>query len=130
MNKLYRAKNLENEWVHGYYLERNGFHWMNTEQETTPIKPETLSMWTGVNDKDGTPIYGSVPHIVKGSNGGDLMQKYCPFQCKLYGVSLPITYISSSIGFDPLVSKKSYWYIDYSNAKIIGNMIDNPELGE
>jgi hypothetical protein len=138
MNKLFRAKNLEDEWVFGYYSSEHSIwydlnrivHSIGNTSEFEEIKPETLSMWTGVSDKDGTPIYGSVPHIVEGSIGGDCIGNGDERNYRdTYHIGRVyfkdgVFIFENGYGLEPMSN------MALDKIKIIGNLIDNPELGE
>lgn len=76
----FRAKRLDNgELVEGYYrllytnvhqitvVEKGGSH------EEHDVDPNTLAMSTGVTDKNGVEIFGSVPVDGVMSKGGDIV---------------------------------------------------------
>lgn len=120
----FRAKNLDGEWVYGFYVEEerqtiNGFekkHFIVNDGHDY-VKPETVSQFTGLYDKDGKEIYE-----------GDILQlKYSDG-----------SYHSSSVYY---AQQKGYWavdvsineriilgYIDRTRLVVIGNIHDNPEL--
>src|SRR5690606_2280373 len=59
---LFRGKRIDNgEWVHGQYLKReySGFtdNSIWTPKGTIPVKPETVSQFTGLTDKNGVKIF-------------------------------------------------------------------------
>lgn len=71
-----------NEVITGYYNAIDGVHHyiFNDDNLNSPdwfeIDPTTLAMGTGVTDKNGTMIYGSVPVEGKMSKGGDVVTYY------------------------------------------------------
>lgn len=64
---LYRGKRLDNgEWVEGYYIPMSSgakhfiylpLKYVN-EHKRVEIDPQTLSAWTGLEDKNGVKIFG------------------------------------------------------------------------
>lgn len=59
---LFRGKRIDNgEWVHGQYLKReySGFtdNSIWTPKGTIPVKPETISQFIGLTDKNGKKIF-------------------------------------------------------------------------
>jgi uncharacterized phage protein (TIGR01671 family) len=162
---LYRGKRLDNgEWVNGNVLKDknrafitegneirlsfirnqghcNGLRTSSGEPITTidfEIHPETLSGWTGLEDKNGVKIFtGDVitfnnkvhnDKTVLGALGSGLNNKVFNRselykQIIFYGVVEFIKQEFSANGFY-LGSRDTY------NIKIIGNVFDNPELLE
>lgn len=74
----FRAKRLDHgELVEGYYVFRGAKkHQIVTDENLFPLEidPTTLAMSTGVTDKNGTMIFGSVPVDGEMSKGGDIVQ--------------------------------------------------------
>ena len=66
-NIKFKAKRLDNgEWVYGYFYEENGNTYIieNRQKEsmlnrnvTCEVDPSTVCKFTGLKDKNGTPIY-------------------------------------------------------------------------
>lgn len=137
LNKMiiikFRAQKIDsNEWVYGYYYKEIGINNLSGEKDATKdkhwiksleiekglitdyqIKPETVCLYTGLNDKNGKEIYEK-----------DL--------CKLTNIN----YIDESYSeiIETIEMSKGCWcggdyYLhSYDKVEIIGNIFENPEL--
>lgn len=88
------------------------------------VNPKSLAMFTGAYDKEGKPIYGSIP-LPNGSmsKGGDVVNaKMCYGPGGFHPRTIEICY-HLELGFQ-------FNYFDKKNIKIIGNAYENPELLE
>ena len=50
---LFRAKNLNGEWVYGYYHQKDGNHYIDDDL----IVEKTLGQYTGLDDKNDNKIF-------------------------------------------------------------------------
>ena len=111
----FRAKNLDGEWVYGFYVEEerqtlNGFekkHFIVNDGYDY-AKPDTVGQFTGLYDKDGKEIY----------EGDIIISEELKHTCHY------VRYISP---LDEYCGIRQSW-IDKFSKKIIGNIHDNPEL--
>lgn len=75
----YRGKRIDNgEWVYGCYCNNTQEHWIFVPEEDdyTLVIPASVGMFTGLTDKNGKEIYGSVPINGEMSKGGDEIRVY------------------------------------------------------
>jgi len=85
------------EWVHGYYVKRlvvfpnkatayqygivahgNNVKYPPVESREYPVHPDSIAQNTGIQDKNNTPIYGSIEIDGKMSRGGDIVEVFMP----------------------------------------------------
>lgn len=126
----FRAKNLDGEWVYGFYVEEerqtlNGFekkHFIVNDGYDY-VKPETVGQFTGLYDKDGKEIYE-----------GDII-KYTHEICIEDGPGTYVGAVSFCEGVfclhedsDFTVATAIYESEEYGGICVIGNIHDNPEL--
>ena len=126
----FRAKNLDGEWVCGFYVEEerqtiNGFekkHFIVNDGYDY-VKPDTVGQFTGLYDKDGKEIYE-----------GDII-KYTHEICIEDGSGTYVGAVSFCEGVfclhedsDCTVATVIYESEEYGGICVIGNIHDNPEL--
>ena len=107
---LFRT-DLDGEVAIQFYDEEDG--WM-----TAMVRPETVGQFTGLNDKEGLPIYEG--DIIKGPYGyRHVIQYYAP----------EARFTANLIGFECFdhcgINRK---WIDDCAKVVIGNIFDTPEL--
>ncbi|MFA5158183.1 MAG: YopX family protein [Patescibacteria group bacterium] len=153
----YRGKRKDNsEWVKGgilhyqyavtyiiggktYIIGGKTYHdgYGNTYELSTPVLPETVGMFTGLNDKNGIEIYSSIEIDGVMSKGGDIVKS------KIKSVAINphnykrVVYGHGYFGLQDIGDKHGYIDNiimlepdDWLNVEIIGNQTDNPELME
>ena len=99
------------------------------------IIPETVGMSTGLKDKNGREIFGSIPIDGKRSKGGDIIELVSPAIGK--GQRYLIFWKKERAKFATLclTSEVRHDYTEIlseyvNNYEVIGNQFDNPELLE
>ena len=120
---LFRGKSdIGDFWVPGYYTKKDNDG--DIEHRITLINgasfriiPETLGMWIGEKDKEGTRIFTG--DVIKGAWNTRLVIYYdsCCLQFRAREIGSTITH---SIDY----------YCGHNGYEIIGNIYDNPELLE
>lgn len=122
----FRAKNLDGEWVYGFYVEEdrqtlNGFekkYLIVNDDGHHYVKPETVGQFTGLYDKNGKEIY----------EGDIIIEKLR--RARIDGEKLVIC-------FDDFewqgknangVTTSLSLLVEYHTIEVIGNIHDNPEL--
>ena len=118
---LFRAKNLIGEWVYGYYLQRNGNHYINDDL----IDLNTLGQYTGLKDKNDNKIFE-----------GDILAKVYSNDVVDEEDNRIVEYTTDSItncGCCNDVIAYGYDFSDFAyigNTVIIGNIYDEIEVVE
>lgn len=111
-------------WFEGDLLRDGSKVWIFPPDEEAAIDkhrvtPETIAMYTGLEDKNKKEIYGSIPINGKMSKGGDIVKGRDAFgEQSVTGIEY------RDCGFPPLCFDELYW----TELEIIGNQTDNPEL--
>lgn len=140
---MYKAKRTDNnEWVHGYLIKLNQVYMIisvdaDTLGKSVPIKEDTICQCTGMTDKNYKLIF--VNDIVefqhrKNDKNPDryllwwnkemsAMTAIDANKCTYNGYDYTGLDVYSSI---PLMVQDPYG--DFYDIKVIGNIIDNPEL--
>jgi len=123
------------EWILGYlivssdgqyYIVTNFDEWGDIESYI--VLPESLAMYTGLKDKNGKRIFGSIPVDGRMSKGGDIIvEKNDHFSTP----ENPVWEDPMEVKWD-LQDKLTGFNIEscYWDIKIIGTVFDNPELLE
>lgn len=123
----FRAKNLDGEWVYGFYVEEerqtiNGFekkHFIVNDGYEY-VKSDTVGQFTGLIDKDGKEIYEGDIII------SEELKHTCHYVRYMESEAMFVAMIIGS-PLDEYCGIRQSW-IDKFSKKIIGNIHDNPEL--
>lgn len=123
----FRGKNLDGEWVYGFYVEEerqtiNGFEkkYFIVNDGYDYVKPDTVGQFTGLYDKDGKEIY----------EGDILGRKDC-------GALLTVGFRHGAFGYEycgefhSWAGNHNFTFNPFDtdvDFAIIGNIHDNPEL--
>lgn len=123
----FRAKNLDGEWVYGFYVEEerqtlNGFEkkYFIVNDGYDYVKPDTVGQFTGLYDKDGREIYEGDIII------SEELKHTCHYVRYMESEAMFVAMIIGS-PLDEYCGIRQSW-IDKFSKKIIGNIHDNPEL--
>lgn len=118
----FRAKNLDGEWVYGFYIEEerqtlNGFEkkYFIVNDGYDYVKPETVDQFTGLYDKDGKEIYeGDIMNNPTSKNVGVVQWNsvLCQFQLSWQNMS----------------TAADIFFMAEAGSFVIGNIHDKPEL--
>ena len=129
----FRGKRIsDDQWIYGYLSESNEIS--NINEETMPreeVDEDSVGQWTGLYDCNNKKIYeGDVVECVSWNeyftnhSTGQVME---PFRRKLY-----VAFVNGSFKLIepmPFPMTDNRWDIIYNgDVKIIGNLVDNPEL--
>lgn len=115
-----------NEWLHGFYLQNRGAHFVcpdefatNKSWEDYEVDSDTVGQFTGLHDKDGKEIYEG--DVVTCHHGGNYRIAYCCGEWQL--IASDDTWLSL-VEYDPNVSISN----KLNSLEVIGNIHDNLEL--
>lgn len=118
----FRGKNLDGEWVYGFYVEEerqtlNGFEkkYFIVNDGYDYVKPETVGQFTERFDKNGDEIYEG--DIVKTNNGVGIVR----YNAKQW------FYEVAEVN-EPLDNERKPGGIPEEDWEVLGNIHDNPEL--
>lgn len=121
---LFRGKKANNEeWVYGFYQEypKGYVYIQNDSNDWFPVIPETVCQYTGLTDRDGNKIFE-----------GDILE-VCTFGFNPERFITEVIYEKCAFR---LKNGRNMFYCGQSDftkmddAKVIGNIFDNPELVE
>lgn len=123
----FRAKNLDGEWVYGFYVEEerqtlNGFEkkYFIVNDGYDYVKPDTVGQFTGLHDKDGKEIYEGDIII------SEELKHTCHYVRYMESEAMFVAMIIGS-PLDEYCGIRQSW-IDKFSKRVIGNIHDNPEL--
>lgn len=134
---LFRGKTDSGKWVYGSLIMADDYCCILEKEEdvhpidwpyldgfigtfdgtATPVKPETVSQWTGLVDKNGVKIFE-----------GDIVV----YKDGMATVQYNVTHASFLLLERSAVMGLRYFYLDEiitNTCNVIGNIWDNPELG-
>ncbi len=125
----FRGKNLDGEWVYGFYVEEerqtlNGFekkHFIVNDGYCY-VNPKTVGQFTGLYDKDGKEIYEGDIIFSQKTDCRAILHKIEYNEEHAMFVAKPI----QGWDFDFCQVRKDW--IDKYGKEVIGNIHDNPEL--
>lgn len=125
---LFRGKH-KNEWIYGWYLEKQGEHRIYTKNEFDPyvskiVDKDTVTQYIGIKDCNHVPIFE-----------GDIMAMWEDEEWNIKGF---INYTPSWCAYDLCVFNEgkvyhSQWNYeidkeDWNKLTVIGNIFENKEL--
>ena len=131
---LFRGKRIDNgEWITGYYAKQSNHACFANELKythfiykdvfmdwnlgglcETEVDPKTIGQYTGLNDKNGNPIFEG--DIVKGYWGTIFTVFYDECRLQLRA--------KTQLGIERDID----YYQGANDSEVIGNIYDNPEL--
>lgn len=125
---LFRGKMPDGEWAEGYIVKGSCTYILTAENiyymcvsvmghasvDVSPVKPETIGQYTGIDDKNGMQIFE-----------GDIVTfktSVCNFK------PCVVEYSNAEARFVARVGDRRYAMTDSFVYEVIGNIHDNPEL--
>lgn len=118
----FRGKRIDNgEWVIGQLVKMwEEWHILNSNNVNTayPVEPATIGQYTGLKDMSGTDIWeGDIMRIPETSFNAEIIGRVLFEDDAYYIIPLRGGHLWGL-----------HWSLRKHNAKIIGNIHDNPEL--
>lgn len=131
MFPLFRGKTKEGKWVEGYYVNK-AFGQENIifgKDDSYPYRviPESVGMSTGLKDKNGKEIFGSIPINGEMSKGGDIIIQEHSYAGTHKGDIWYRAELGNAVGW---MCGQFYMSSMQKSFEVIGNQFDNPELLE
>ena len=120
---LFKAKTCNGEWVQGLLAHKDN-KWYISNKEGMPfafeVRPETISQYTGLKDKNGNKIWENDIVNKVDTNG---LGYHRERKCKVSFDELGYWLLTTEYG-------DGYWLgeFDSEQLEVIGNIFDNPEL--
>ena len=131
---LFRGKDQDGGWSYGFYARAVDLHsiekWdpFRREMVYTPVIPETVGQYTGLDDKNGKKIFeGDIVRVEK-RNEEQIFPDSEPFTGVVVKEGVLWLIKSERGDFDLHYSLNIF--IHYRKGTVIGNIHDNPELLE
>ena len=120
---LFKAKTCNGEWVQGLLAHKDN-KWYISNKVGMPfafeVRPETISQYTGLTDKNGNKIWENDIVNKVDTNGPGYHRER---KCKVSFDELGYWLLTTEYG-------DGYWLgeFDSEQLEVIGNIFDNPEL--
>lgn len=115
----FRGKRLDNgEWLYGSLVILNGRYFIFDDANRHEVDPTTVGEFTGLKDKNGKEIYeGDVMEIPETEFNAEIIGRVLFEEDAYYIIPLRGGHLWGL-----------HWSLRKHDAKIIGNIHDNPEL--
>lgn len=145
---IFRGKTKGGKWVEGYYVRGlNDDDFIVSREDFPPtmsdplgdckniyyeILPDSLSMSTGLSDKNGKRIFGSIPVNGEMSKGGDVVKIPDDYETfgQFAGEEREVIFAYGGFWLKPVWDKsaKGNWLEDDNCFEIIGNQYEGGEV--
>ena len=117
-------------WLYGFYLQNRGAHFVAPDEfangktwEDYEVEPESVGQFTGLTDKNGTPIYEG--DIVQWGDSEHKIKQVVEFRNGAFG------YVYDTIGsFVPYAANTNFDFAELGTDKrfeVIGNIHDTDD---